>query len=392
METLNNYLLTTLNGTPYLLPYGQGVASFSRGLRLNETGALVIRSLSHEKPFDWFAENAGISSAEMEEAHRDYDGFRDLLADRGCLQTPGFPFRVEENEPQYGILKIGPLSVRLKGAPDLFADTFTPFLENASAGSPVEQTICVTHASPPDITGSVLLVKSPDLEVFQRKDLFFLRFPAMRDIFLAVLSGDGAHACYHVAFTDVPERQSALREDLFHAIRQSFLYLAQRMGFFALHSATILYRDRVWAFSGPSGTGKSTHAALWKEQFGVPLMNGDLSLLSLAEDGSVRFHGMPWCGTSGIYTKTSAPLGGIVFLRQAPENRVETLPPEQEILSLLNRLISPVWTEEMLQMNLLFSTNAAKHLGIWRLHCTKEANAAFTMKEAIDCYCSLLSE
>ena len=84
METLNNYLLTTLYGTPYLLPYGQGVASFSRGLRLNETGALVIRSLSHEKPFDWFAENAGISSAEMEEARRDYDGFRDLLADRGC--------------------------------------------------------------------------------------------------------------------------------------------------------------------------------------------------------------------------------------------------------------------------------------------------------------------
>ena len=36
-------------------------------------------------------------------------------------------------------------------------------------------------------------------------------------------------------------------------------------GMFALHSASLLYLEKAWLFSGPSGMGKSTHTALWKK-------------------------------------------------------------------------------------------------------------------------------
>ena len=424
METTNHYLLTTINGIPFLLPYGQAVATFSRGLRLNEAGALVVESLEHEDPFAWYAKKTGLQPSEAEIARNDYEDFLKLLEAQGCLtkKSPDFP---KANEPLYGTLAIGPLTVRLKGKKHFFSNAFTPFLigitpehteapessaaifaegqadtytgrasfqetrkdtNTAAAAFSEDQTITVTQAFLPDITGSTLLIRTDTLEVFAHEASFFLRFPSMRNVRLAALSRDGSQACYYVTDPGDEKNREALREDLFHAIRHSFLYMAQQKGFFALHSATILYRGLVFAFSGPSGTGKSTHANLWKKEFDVPLVNGDLSLLSLADGGSVLFHGMPWCGTSGITTKKTLPLGGVVFLKQAPENRLEPMTPERKILRLHNRLISPVWTPKLLKANLDFSSKAAARIGTWRYHCTKEVEAAHIMKAAVDQY------
>ena len=416
-----------MHDTPFLLPYGQAVATFSRGFQLNEAGALIVESLSQVEPFVWYAKKSGLTPDEMEEAREEYDVFLRQLAACGCLQANVRAFQFPEAEPLYGTLKIGPLTVRLQGNADFFSKEFTPFLvedgtkyskadmavppesngKAVSSDNSVEcispknqanvstsvmrefcpdQTITVTESYHPDYTGSILLLQTYDLELFADANNYYLRFPAMPDVRLAVLSKDGSAACYFVTRPFEKERLHTLQEDLFHAIRHSFLVMAQQKGFFALHSATILYRGRVFAFSGPSGTGKSTHANLWKKEFHVPLVNGDLSLLSLADDGTVLFHGMPWCGTSGITTNVSAPFGGIVFLKQAPENRVEALLPEQEALRLLNRLISPVWTTEMLKANAAFAEEAAERLGIWRLSCNMEPEAAHVMKAAIDLY------
>lgn len=59
--------------------------------------------------------------------------------------------------------------------------------------------------------------------------------------------------------------------------------------------------------------GKSTHTALWHELFGTPYLNGDLNLLGF-EDGHITVYGIPWCGTSEIFTTEQYELGGIVLL------------------------------------------------------------------------------
>ena len=101
--------------------------------------------------------------------------------------------------------------------------------------------------------------------------------------------------------------------------------------------------------------GKSTHTALWHELFGTPYLNGDLNLLGF-EDGHIIVYGIPWCGTSEIFTTEQYELGGIVLLgRDSQTDRLEKLPPSEKILRVMQRMISPAWKEIQLTRNLSFA-------------------------------------
>lgn len=95
-------------------------------------------------------------------------------------------------------------------------------------------------------------------------------------------------------------------------------------------------------------------------------------------------YGLPWCGTSEICTSKNYPLGGIVFLKQAQQNEVAKPPLDQQILLLLQRLISPSWTQDLCEKNLRLSTEIVKHTQIFTLACTKDPEAASVMRAAID--------
>jgi hypothetical protein len=172
-------------------------------------------------------------------------------------------------------------------------------------------------------------------------------------------------------------------EDLFHALRFAFLILAQQKELYVLHSASFLYRGRAFLVSGSSGTGKSTHSALWHDLYQTPLLNGDLNLLGI-RDSIPYAYGLPWCGTSGICTPKDYPLGGIIFLKQAAIDQVQSLQPDEKVLHILQRMISPAWTKELLLRNLHFSEALAPLIFSCRLYCTKESSAARTLKAAID--------
>ena len=68
---------------------------------------------------------------------------------------------------------------------------------------------------------------------------------------------------------------------------------------FILHASYILYRGEAILFSAPSGTGKSTQAAFWKEHRGAEIINGD-RVLVIKRDGVFYACGVYVSGTSGI--------------------------------------------------------------------------------------------
>ena len=63
------------------------------------------------------------------------------------------------------------------------------------------------------------------------------------------------------------------------------------------HGSVLEMNGEAVAFTAVSGTGKSTHARLWRERFGdaVTMINDDKPLIKLAEDQAIAY-GTPWCG------------------------------------------------------------------------------------------------
>ena len=93
----------------------------------------------------------------------------------------------------------------------------------------------------------------------------------------------------------------------------------------AIHTSVIQYRGKAVLFLGESGTGKSTHTRLWRENIeGAVLLNDDSPILRLI-DGKPWVFGSPWSGKTPCYKNESYPLAACVRLSQAPKNRIRKL-------------------------------------------------------------------
>lgn len=60
-----------------------------------------------------------------------------------------------------------------------------------------------------------------------------------------------------------------------------------------------------------------------KKLFDTPFLNGDLNLIGKEGDQFVVY-GIPWCGTSEIFTVEKKELGGIVLLEK--RRRIKSFP------------------------------------------------------------------
>lgn len=381
MKRNEDFILRKLAGVPYLLPYGQNVADHRRGCKINETGVylwqLLEQDTTREALLCALKDHYEALPEELSGLEKDLDSFLNILRSFGMLtETAPIPF--SETAP-IKFVKAGNLMLKLIGPPEAIPEQFDGFVCNETGK--VHQTVSICLGKPRNHVNGNVILRSDDLILMDAGSLYVFLFPSKENILEAQLSKDGSA----VDFYCLPPFTDQFREDLFHAIRFPFLYLAQKYDRVVLHSASFLYRDRTWLFSGSSGTGKSTHTNLWHELFQVPLINGDLNLIAW-ENGEPVIHGLPWCGTSGICDPGTYPLGGIVLLRQAPTDQVEELSSDARRLLVLQRLISPSWTPEQHDYNQQLIDRLADRIYIARLRCTKEFSAAETMKKAIDSY------
>lgn len=93
----------------------------------------------------------------------------------------------------------------------------------------------------------------------------------------------------------------------------------------AIHTSVIEYHGKTVLFLGESGTGKSTHTRLWRENIeGATLLNDDSPMLRVV-NGEVFMFGSPWSGKTPCYKTESYPLAACVRLSQAPHNKIRRL-------------------------------------------------------------------
>ena len=160
-------------------------------------------------------------------------------------------------------------------------------------------------------------------------------------------------------------------------------YLATQGGV-VMHGSAIAFNGEGIVFSAPCGTGKSTHAGLWKQYFGeqVVHVNDDKPAIRF-KDNVPYIYGTPWSGKTDINTNVSAPLKAIVFLAQAPQNRISLLSPAEAAMEIYYQTARPFY-DEALALKILDTTDRLiQSVPVYRLECTISKEAVELVRKTV---------
>lgn len=154
----------------------------------------------------------------------------------------------------------------------------------------------------------------------------------------------------------------------------AFGLIAVPNGAIPIHTSTIVCKDRAILFLGESGTGKSTHTRLWRENIeGAHLLNDDSPIIR----SSAVAYGSPWSGKTPCYRNLHYPIAAIVRLSQAPHNHMRRLSAIEALGALLPSCPPSFAYDEQLQdavcetLSQLIST-----VPVYHLECLPNAEAA----------------
>lgn len=174
----------------------------------------------------------------------------------------------------------------------------------------------------------------------------------------------------------------SIREGLLASLRDFIISLLARNNGLIIHSSSIIFQDKGLLFSAPSGTGKSTHTHLWRQYYGTPILDGDATACRLI-NGKPVVYGLPWCGTSGEFLNSSAPLAAVIFLQQAKENRIKKLDLPEAVQRLISRCFLQPWNEELMNSYLAIAEEIARKADCYLLECLPEREAVELVKKCL---------
>ena len=158
---------------------------------------------------------------------------------------------------------------------------------------------------------------------------------------------------------------------------------ALNYGAFLFHGSALCVDGQAYLFTAPSGTGKSTHARLWREMLGdrVFMVNDDKPLIHVTEQG-IYVCGTPWDGKHQLSTNCEVPLRAICILSRGEENHIVPITPREAYATLLSQTYRPKNPLELSQTLTLLDKTMA-NTALYHLHCNMDPSAASVAYEAM---------
>ena len=154
--------------------------------------------------------------------------------------------------------------------------------------------------------------------------------------------------------------------------------ISEKMPFYdtiLFHGSVVAVDGAAYMFTAASGTGKSTHAALWREYFGdrAVMVNDDKPLLHIGD--VVTAYGTPYDGKHRLSNKIAVPLKAICILTRADTNSIVPVTKSEAYPMLIQQAYRPndVFA---LQKTLTLVDKLAGSVRLYRLGCNMDIEAA----------------
>ena len=163
------------------------------------------------------------------------------------------------------------------------------------------------------------------------------------------------------------------------------------------HGSAIAVDGCAYLFTAASGTGKSTHAGLWRTMLGdrAVMVNDDKPLIRVPEGCSPPdipaecpdrkpvpgvtdtpvIYGTPWNGKHHLGANIAVPLKAVCILERAEENRIHEISGREALPMLLQQAYRPADPAAM-KKTLTLIDRLLTRVRFYRLGCNMEPEAA----------------
>ena len=149
-----------------------------------------------------------------------------------------------------------------------------------------------------------------------------------------------------------------------------------RRGYVSLHAAAVEVRGEAFAFTGPSGIGKSTRAMAWIEGLDANLINGDRPLIDVQK---LELYGVPWDGKEQCFKNVHYPLKAVCEIRRSESVYVRDMNFAQRRKILMTQCFLPMWDTETAAIQMANILLFAKEVNMVRVFCGPSEEDAHTI-------------
>lgn len=150
-----------------------------------------------------------------------------------------------------------------------------------------------------------------------------------------------------------------------------------------LHASYVNYKGKAILFTAPSGTGKSTQAALWEKYKDAEVVNGDRVIIRKGKEGYEAW-GIPVCGSSDICLNRTLPIAAIVYLQQGLNNHMQIMGFAERVKRLISETTISFFDHDFVERALEILQSIGAQIPCYYYSCTKDENAVVKLCNTLE--------
>ena len=169
----------------------------------------------------------------------------------------------------------------------------------------------------------------------------------------------------------------------FEYLGQIIPYVILNYGLLTFHGVLMEYQHKGIIISAYSGTGKTTHARMWRDIKNALIINGDRAVCQRTGK-AWKGIGFPWSGTSGEQINRSVPLKAIVVLERGSENKANLIYGLDAFGGVLPQIICPTWDADLTGKAMDLLNDFLQEIPVIRLQCRPDLESVEVLSKVLE--------